>query len=70
MKRLILVVFAIGMFSIAISRPVPAYADDPGVRIGVLVCEAIPGSGYNLILTSKVRVIRSTTSVKPASASA
>ena len=56
MKRLILMVFAIGMFSIAISSPVPAYADDPGVRIGVLVCEAIPGSGYNLIITSKVDI--------------
>jgi hypothetical protein len=56
MKRLILLVFAIGMFALAICSPVPTYADDPGVRIGVLVCEAIPGSGYNLLITSKVDI--------------
>lgn len=56
MKRLILLVFAVGMFALAICSPVPAHAGDPGVRLGVLVCEAIPGSGYNLLITSKVDV--------------
>ena len=56
MKRVILLFFAIGVCALAIGGPAPAYADDPGVRIGVLVCEAIPGSGYNLLITSKVDI--------------
>lgn len=56
MKRVILLFFVIGMFALAMSGPAPAVADEPGLRIGVLVCEAIPGTGYNLLITSKVDI--------------
>lgn len=56
MKRLILLIFAMGMFALAIGSPLTAGAGEPGVRLGVLVCEAVPGTGYNLLITSKVDI--------------
>ena len=33
-----------------------AFAGDPGVKVGLLTCESIPGSGLNLIIHSTVDI--------------
>ncbi len=56
MKRLFLIIFVIGVFSVVLGTSGLVMAGEPGIRLGVLVCDAIPGSGYNLIITSSVDV--------------
>lgn len=45
-----------GLMGTALFSATSAQAGDEGLKVGVLVCSAIPDSGYNLIVTSSVKV--------------
>ena len=56
MKRLFVILLAVGFFVIAGSVTPSANASDWGPELGILVCTAVPGSGYNLLITSSVDI--------------
>jgi len=57
MKRLFIIVLTVGLFVIVLSAAGPANAkSDVGINIGILTCTAVPGSGYNFLITSSVDV--------------
>ena len=55
MKRLFVLLMA-GLMGTVLFSAKSAHAGDEGLKVGVLVCTAIPDSGYNLIITSSVKV--------------
>jgi hypothetical protein len=57
MKRLFITVLTVSLFVIVVCAAGPANAKDAaGVNIGILTCTAVPGSGYNYLITSSVDV--------------
>ncbi len=57
MRRLFITVLTVGLFVIVVSAAGPANAKgDLGMNIGILTCTAVPGSGYNFIITSSVDI--------------
>ena len=48
---------------LAAAAAVAAFAADPGIKLGVLRCEQVPGSGINLLIHSTVNVRCQFTSV-------
>jgi len=51
--------FLFGAFAASVSflaAPVPAAAEQAGIEIGILTCETVPGTRFNLIVRSTVDV--------------
>ena len=56
MKRLFSALLIVGLVGLATFSAKPAHASKEGLKIGILNCVALEGSGYNLIVTSSVNI--------------
>lgn len=56
MKRFFSIMSMVGLVGISLFVTKSAHAGNEGIKVGVLSCSAVKGSGYNLIITSKVDI--------------
>ncbi|MGD9075856.1 MAG: DUF992 domain-containing protein [Desulfobacteraceae bacterium] len=56
MKRVIGLIFIIGMCCMMLLSTPPVYAGEEGIKIGQLVIEAVPGTRQNLIVKSSADI--------------